>query len=139
MFESHVYRHPVSNKPVLGQPIGVDDFGNCLYECNFTKKIVHIGEGIYLGPVIPQVNGTYVCHPDAIEARKTSVKHFNEVEANCNTCKHLERVKHEKAKGGFLYGKCGKGTTKHLYPVNNGVIMFHPEDWMGMDCWEARS
>ncbi len=64
---------------------------------------------------------------DAVEARKLSVKNFNQVEKNCNTCKKLERVKHDK-RGGFLKGKCEA----------KGLHSFHPDDPMFMECWEER-
>lgn len=108
-----------------------------IYICQYTKKQVHINDAIYLGPIIPQVNGTYVCHPDAPQARAESVKQFNRTEANCNTCKNLERVPHDK-RGGFQRGKCGKAKN-HPYPVKDGAITFHPDDHMGMECYEART
>jgi hypothetical protein len=53
-----------------------------VYICNYTGKQVRVEDAIFLGPVLPSVSGSYVCHPDAVEARKLSVKNFNQVEKN---------------------------------------------------------
>lgn len=109
-----------------------------VYLCPYTGKSVELKNAILLGPILPSVSGSYVCHPDAVQERKKSVEYFNESEANCNTCKNLERVQHDKKKGGFLLGKCLKKVTEHIYPMKGEVFMFHPEDPMGMKCWEGR-
>jgi len=62
---------------------------------------------------------------------------LNDVNMNCNACLKLERVRHEKQKDGFLYGKCGS-TEEKFYPRDDGLIKFHPDDWMGMKCFINR-
>lgn len=58
-----------------------------------------------------------------------AIRAFHENDANCNTCKHLQRVKHEKCKFGFLEGRC----------IAHGMSMrFHPDDPMLMPCYEPR-
>lgn len=60
---------------------------------------------------------------------KESKDEFDKLEANCNTCKYLERVKHEKCYAGFLKGKCKK---------TGECLVFHPQDPMGKECYEHR-
>lgn len=62
---------------------------------------------------------------------------FNDVNMNCNACLKLQRVRHEKDKWGFLYGKCDSAEPQ-IYPINDGLIKFHPNDWMGMNCFINR-
>jgi hypothetical protein len=131
-------RHPVTNKPILNAAVCTDDFGSLVFVCQYTQSMVTVDSSIFIGPVMPNVNGTYVCAPHALAAFKSSRANFNAEERNCNTCKSLQRIQHAKNKGGFLYGRCGKGITEHQYPMKGDVIMFHPDDPMGMPCWEAR-
>jgi len=116
-------RHPKSGKPILNKP---DAQG--FYTCQYTQLPVKWDEAIFLGPCVPQVSGTYVCHPSATPAHKQSKRLFDEHEANCNTCKHLVRKQHNKRKDGQLLGQCHK----------NNDLLFHPEDHMGMVCYEQR-
>ncbi len=62
---------------------------------------------------------------------------FNEMDRNCNACAKLTRVKRPKNKARFLYGKCASNEI-HPYTKRNNIIMFHPNDYMDMNCWEAR-
>ena len=117
------------SKKVLNKPITTDDQGNEVYICQYSKKPVATDNALMLGPLMANVSGTYVCHKDGKEARKQSKKNFDENEANCNTCKNLIRVEHAKIKGGFLKGVC---------QVTQEKLRFHPDDWMGKECWEAR-
>jgi len=112
-----------NGKPILNKP---DAEG--LYTCQYTGLKVSREESIFLGPCVPQVNGTYVCHPTALPFFKKAKRNFDESEANCNTCKHLVRVKHEPRKDGMLRGECQ--TMPNL--------LFHPDDFMGMKCYEQR-
>ena len=68
---------------------------------------------------------------------------YNEMDRNCNACRHLERV--ASAPRGKPYatwqGKCKSSTPRfdvHPYPLLDGVFNFHPNDSMNMPCWEAR-
>jgi hypothetical protein len=118
-------------RKILNAPIGVDENGREIYACHYTGKTVAKDDAIHLGAVTPQVKGTYICHPDAIEVRKSEVATFNETEQNCNTCQKLERIPHAKQHPAYpTKGICGKDNTE---------IYFHPEDWMGKPCWEARA
>ena len=67
--------------------------------------------------------------PEAKAAKRQNDQWFHESEANCNTCKLLERTKHEKRKDGFLLGNC-TNTEK--------TLMFHPDDPMHMPCYVSR-
>ena len=58
---------------------------------------------------------------------------FHANERNCNMCKHLVRVPHDKDKAGFLYGHCGHNPFGTMF-----VMKFHPDDPMFMRCWESR-
>ena len=89
-------------KKVLNKPIATDDLGNEVYLCQYSKQPVTADKAIFLGPLIPSVSGTYVCHTNGIDARKQSKKNFDEMDANCNTCKSLMRTHHEKRKDGQL-------------------------------------
>lgn len=131
-------RHHTNNKPIFKAPVCIDDYGSMVFVCQYTKATVSADKAIFLGAIMPNLNGTYVCAVDAVPAFKKSRECFNESEANCNTCKSLQRVPHEKNASGFLYGKCGKGITEHQYPMKENVIMFHPDDPMNMPCWGAR-
>ena len=116
-------RHPKSGKPILNQP-DLEGF----YTCQYTGLKVLREEAIFLGPCIPQVVGTYVCHPTALPFFRKSKRMFDESEANCNTCSHLVRKRHDIRKDGQLLGHCHK----------NNDLLFHPDDYMGMVCYEQR-
>lgn len=113
----------------LNKPIATDDQGNEVYLCQFSKKPVSTDESINLGPLMANVSGTYICHPEGIQARKESKKNFDEMDANCNTCKNLQRLHHDKRKDGQLVGVC---------KVTADKLLFHPDDHMGKECWESR-
>jgi hypothetical protein len=68
---------------------------------------------------------------------------FHESEANCNTCSHLDRVKRPKNAAGFLYGRCKSQAPQieaspYASRAVDGVMMFHPDDFMGMPCYSSR-
>jgi hypothetical protein len=117
-------------RKVLNKPVATDDLGNEVYQCQYSKKLVSIDKAIFLGALIPAVSGTFVCHPEyGPPARKQSKIWFDEMDANCNTCKNLERIQHKKCTAGFLQGIC---------KIKGEQIKFHPDDWMGNECWEQR-
>lgn len=128
-----------NDRPILNAPIRHDP--DPVYRCQYTEREVRFGDHVFLGAVVPQVRGAYVCRPDAKAAFRASRQAFNESEANCNTCRHLQRVPHEKSRAGFLYGRCEcADLSAHPYAsrIVNGVMPFHPDDFMGMPCYEAR-
>ena len=80
---------------------------------------------------------------------------YNEMDRNCNACKHLIRVDSPpKGKPYMLWhGKCNSPNPRfdvhpygpkayeklpEKYKLPEGVFGFHPNDWMGMPCWEPR-
>ena len=100
---------------------------NEVHYCHYTGKPIPAGEEIVVGAIIPNVKAKY--YVSDIELHKRSKRLFDESEANCNTCKHLVRVKHDKCRSGFLYGKCAK---------DGAELMFHPDDPMHMACYQQR-
>jgi hypothetical protein len=116
-------------RKVLNNPIATDDLGNEVYVCQYSKKSITTDKAVFLGSLMPSVSGTYVCHEEGKEARKQSKKNFDEMDANCNTCNNLERIPHKKCTAGFLQGIC---------KIRAETIKFHPDDWMGNECWEQR-
>lgn len=125
-------------------PVCIDDFGIEVHECWHTKSLVWADKAVIVGAIIPGVKSSYIIAPGAGEdAHKESVKCFHESEANCNTCMHLERLKHTKTTSGFLHGKC-KSEQKQFdaHPYKNrfdgDVMIFHPHDPMNMPCYKSR-
>ena len=99
--------------------------------CRFTGIEVPESEAIRVGSTVPGVHADYwmANTPEALSAKKQWGILFHQNEANCNTCRHLERVKHTKDPAGFLKGKC-------LRSLNS--ISFHPDDPMFNSCYESR-
>jgi hypothetical protein len=101
-----------------------------LVEAEATK----IGE--FFGP-----ESIFYMHKHHAEEHKESRRAFDRSERNCNTCIHLQRIKHEKCLSGFLQGKCLSTPINHPYVdrfVSYGNIVFHPNDPMHMECYEPR-
>lgn len=121
----------------------VDDYGNACYQCDYTGRVT--SEIEMHGALVPGVKRKVPVSntPEARSARKASAVAFHAMDANCNTCKHLVRVPHEKNSAGFLYGKCSNASgcpDKSPYASRQAgdVMLFHPDDWMGMPCYESR-
>src|SRR5882762_10836245 len=110
--------------------IAIDDYGRAVYRCHYSSKMIFLPEGIISGGVMPGIKVKYLCHPDHKATKKQSQIAFNDMDENCNTCKNLQRIKHAKNDQGFLFGECKK--------QDNKPIKFHPDDWMGMLCYENR-
>lgn len=119
-------RHPKSGKLVLNPP---DENGFSV--CQYTKKSVRFGDHIFIGPVVPQADGTYICAKDAMPFFRAAGKEFHAVDRNCNTCRHLIRVKHDRREDGMQPISCADGKF-------SGVLMNHPDDCTGMECWKRR-
>lgn len=98
---------------------------------------------MWSGAIIPGVKFRHADGPGFEPSRRRSLALFHECEANCNTCRHLERVKHDKDCSGVLYGRCGNKdsalSTPYLDRIIDGVMPFAPDDWMGMPCHEPRA
>jgi len=97
------------------------------YKCQWTGLKVSSDIVKWLPAIMQQVRGVYATHPTlGAEARKKSLKLFQEFEANCNTCTHLVRTSNDKM---FQYGVCIKKKEK---------IRFSSGDCMGMKCYKGR-
>lgn len=125
-----------------------DDYGERVYPRHALN-----GRGEWSAPFIwasdckwtpcymPGVKGNMLATKDY--DNKPTVRAFHESEANCNTCKHLVRVKHPKDPLGFLFGGCASKPDKHIYrqhdiPTEHVPITFHPDDPMHMACYVPR-
>lgn len=108
-----------------------------VYLCHYTEKLVSEVDAIWVGGIIPQANIKYAHASGYKPLRELSVRDFNDMDANCNTCTHLERVKYEKSRYGWLYGKC-KSTPINQLHCEEHNIMFHPNDCMMMSCYKQR-
>lgn len=90
----------------------------------------------------PNYGFMYYDVPDHKEAKQKEYILFADNEKNCNTCIHLERIKHDKTPHGPLYGKCVNYIFKEsqMNPRlhDNNIISFYPGDCMGMECYSTR-
>jgi hypothetical protein len=108
-------------------------------KCVYSGIEFDYADGIILGAVIPQANISYLCAPNAQEARRKSVLEFQENEKNCNTCRHLKRVEFVRDGSGLMPGECLNEAREPLYPRGSSNIMFAPDDCMLQPCYEGRS
>jgi hypothetical protein len=133
-------RHAKNNRIIGNPPFATDDFGEMVFRCVYTKKIVTSSNSIALGACMPQVQCTYICSPDATKAFKEAKRGFDEMDANCNACVHFERLPHPKEISGLVRGKCAKGNSpKTGYRKKpDGEFWVHPDDHMGVSCWTQR-
>jgi hypothetical protein len=130
---------------ITSNSLCIDDFGNSVYECRYTKNLVWANDCDFVGAVVPGVKAKYIIAPTDVarEAHRQSIREFQDAEQNCNTCGNLERVTHAKNKAGFLFGRCKSPNSKDSESPYNSfkkgdVMMFHPEDFMGMPCYSSR-
>jgi len=148
---------------LLSEPVDCID-GENIYSCWWTGKRVKESKMILTPPIMSNVKGMCPAAPGYEAARQESYIAFCDCEENCNTCKHLERVKHEKCRHGWLHGRCKSTPINHPYiekPRNwffsflwtialfvrkifflnlfwKVPITFHPDDPMYMECYESR-
>jgi hypothetical protein len=119
-----------------------DDYGVALYKCRYTGELVGGENAKIIGATVPGVKSKYVMSKSeaAKLAKIESDNDFHESEANCNTCRNLCRVPHNKIPGGFLTGKCinPKSEMTPYKASNTDLIMFHPNDPMHMPCYIPR-
>jgi hypothetical protein len=110
--------------------------------CPYSGEEFGWNDGKVLGAVVPQCTVSYLCHPTlADKARGASIKLFHTIEQNCNTCRHLERVKFEKKQfviTGLMPGVCKNPNGKPLYNQGFPNIYFAPDDCMLQSCYEGR-
>lgn len=123
---------------VYQQPLCVDDYGNEVWECHWSKRLVTADQAVLTGSFLPGAHWKFVAAPGFEEARRQSYIAFADSEANCNTCRHLERLPSRKTADGLLKGRCKAIPIKHPYPIRDGVITFPPDDCMLMECYESR-
>ena len=122
-----------------------DDFGTLVFRCRYTEHLVWADVAIVIGATMPGVRARYVMAEtvEAKAAHKASGIAFHEIEANCNTCRFLERVKRDKNRAAFLYGRCTSAEPKfeaspHFNRREGDVMVFHPDDPMSMPCYVSR-
>ena len=139
------------------RPIKKDEPNRDIYRCWISGVDVKADDVVLVGPVIQGLNWARSIHKDVENsfriARREEMKNFHEQERNCNTCKNLQRVKSEKAKGlpafsAPLYGIClsesncisANNHASYGSPERYGkdVFAFFPEDNMNMPCYESR-
>ena len=116
-------------RKILNEPVGKDEYGD-VYFCRYSKKNVSFKDSIFIGAILPQVKGSFVCHPDGLKFYKEEKDIFNEFEANCNTCKNLTRTPFKKQHPA--------NPMTAICSLKKESITFHPDDHMGMECWEKR-
>ena len=120
--------------PVRSPYLGMDDYGNAVFECRFTKRPVIIGNHRISGNTIPQANVCYVAGLDTWAQERESRAAFHESEANCNMCANFVRSPYDRrtfAYSGVFHGRCKIGEKE-------GEYMVAPDDYMGMACWTPR-
>ncbi len=79
----------------------------------------------------PGVKGFYPANRSTEkQARQECRNIFDELEANCNTCRLLQRRTHSKHPQGFLFGICSK---------TQEDLIFHPDDPLDKKCYERRT
>lgn len=126
-------------------PICTDDYGQLMYRCRYTSSIVSSDSVVAIGSRIPGLHSRhYMAGTD--EARrlyKAEGIAFHDAEANCNTCRNFDRVKHPRNTAGFLFGICrgsegAPDESPYADRAQNGVMIIHPDDPMHMPCYESR-
>ena len=129
----------------MDQAVCADDFGDAVVQCRYTKVLLWPDDAVAHGATMPGVKARYfmASTPEARSAHKQAGIWFHESEANCNTCRFLDRVKRSKNAAGFLYGKCaGTAPRYEVSPYasrqEGDVMVFHPDDAMHMPCYVSR-
>lgn len=116
----------------MQEPVCTDDFGHAVYWCHHGAGYAFGPEYVTVGAIVPGVRATYIVAGAAgLAAHKESGRAFAESEANCNTCRHLDRTQHPKNVAHLLHGKCKADPGK-------GIMTFHADDFMGMPCYVPR-
>ena len=131
--------------------LGLTPLGK-LYRCQYTARVAIEKHMKFIASVLPQCPVSEAVHATLDqnlikEKRKESIAAFNEMDENCNTCKHFVRIKSDNKKGSnaasnFVYGNCANkqaDLSKIPYKREGYDIMVHVADYIGMPCWEERS
>ncbi len=112
--------------------VATDEYNMLYFKCWQSGRFICESDLMIVGGNIPNSNCKFPIHKESILIYKDSCKLFEISEANCNTCKFLQRIKHEKSTDGFLKGKCTK----------KGIdLKFHPNDpmwYINNDCYIHR-
>lgn len=125
----------------------MDCFGDELVRCSMTGYLHHFENTILFGGYIKGYKLNSVVGKSAESQLRLKINRqlFDENDANCNTCKYMQRVKHEKDRHGFLCVQCtnpnglsSSGQYRKETP-DAKVFWIHPDDWMGMECYQHRS
>ena len=109
-------------------------------KCRYTG----VTDNLIMRPnVLPQVSSPIYVAKDAMHLYKAEVAAFQEHDANCNACKHFDRLKADNEKGSnpasnFVYGNCKNNGQYDKLKSDGYQIMVHVADYMGMPCWESR-
>lgn len=122
-----------------------------LYKCRYSGQLAVEKHMRFIAPIMPQCPASEAVHAtlkqDVIKTeRKASLQAFNEMDANCNACKHFVRMWADNKKGSnaasnFVYGNCSSqnGRPDLIGLKREGFqIMVHVADCMNMPCWESR-
>jgi hypothetical protein len=121
-----------------------------LYRCQYSGRVAIEKWMKFISPVLPQCVSAEPVHKTLDQElinkkRKESIYAFNEMDANCNACKHFIRLKADNSHGAnaasnFVYGNCSNNGKIELIPYKREgyQIMVHVADHMGMPCWESR-
>ncbi len=118
----------------------VDDFGVEVYRCRYDTGWVWADNCVVVGSTIPGLKVAYVMAPtvEAIRRHKQQGIWFHENEANCNTCAHLRRMKHDKSPQGFVHAGCDNPEGRVELRQFEDKTMIHPDDPMHMPCYVSR-
>ena len=118
-----------------------------VYECFWTGAWVRERDVQWTKPVMPGVKFLHAAAPGHKEAMRDCARAFLDSEAGCNSCRWFERTRTDSAKGRpgcavFIYGECGNPDADLAALPYRGrskeTVMLHPDDWMGMPCYESR-
>ena len=133
----NLYKTYQKNKRLIYYvPLEENDNPKC--RCVHSGEIFNFNDGVIIGSVLPQSNMSFLCHPDfGSITRKESVIALQELDKNCNTCKNLCRIEYRDS-FGFLKGNCTAFDSTHPYN-RESFFYFHPDDFMGMNCWQSRN
>ena len=117
---------------IIDPCVGTDDYGRSVYRIG-GEKLVTVDECSIWPCYMPGVKGFFLREKGYTKQDyRDEVRDLNALDANCNTCEHLIRVPFSRdSKAQLMVGKCGH----HPYKPE---FTFHPDDFMGMKCWEPR-
>ncbi len=75
----------------------IDDYGDAVYRCAYSGSLTWPDDVIFMGSFMACVIVSDVCHKVHYkEPYKQSRRLYDEMEANCNVCKHLKRLPFER-------------------------------------------